>query len=221
MAGNVPAATRTLAVLRALASAAAPLTAASLARDLYLPRSTVYHLLSAMEDAGFVAHYPEEGRWGLGVAAFEVGAAYLRHDPLERLARAPIQRLAAEVAHITPAVALLGVLHGRETLYLLKDAPSTPEAVIDLENARHDRGGGRCSTPRFAYGIGPHAPSRPPRGAGAGTLPECRILRRPHGGRAHDPSLAEPAARRGTIAWVGGGGRVHQRGRGLGSRRVP
>ncbi len=130
MAGNVPAATRTLAVLRALASAAAPLTAASLARDLNLPRSTVYHLLSAMADAGFVSHYPEEGRWGLGVAAFEVGAAYLRHDPLERLARAPIQRLAAEVAHITPAVAHLGVLHGRETLYLLKDAPSTPVTIV-------------------------------------------------------------------------------------------
>lgn len=130
MAGNVPAATRTLAVLRALASAAAPLTAASLARDLNLPRSTVYHLLSAMEDAGFVAHYPEEGRWGLGVAAFEVGAAYLRHDPLERLARAPIQRLAAEVAHITPAVALLGVLHGSQTLYLLKEAPSNPVTIV-------------------------------------------------------------------------------------------
>ena len=130
MTGNVPAATRTLTVLRALASAASPLTAASLARDLGLPRSSMYHLLSAMEDAGFVAHFPEEGRWGLGVAAFEVGAAYLRHDPLERLARPPIQRLAAEVAQITPAVAHLGVLHGSETLYLLKEAPSNPVTIV-------------------------------------------------------------------------------------------
>lgn len=130
MAGNVPAATRTLAVLRALASAASPLTAASLARDLGLPRSSVYHLLAAMEDAGFVAHFPEEGRWGLGVAAFEVGAAYLRHDPLERLARPLIQRLSLEVARMTPAVAHLGVLHGRETLYLLKETPATPVTIV-------------------------------------------------------------------------------------------
>jgi DNA-binding IclR family transcriptional regulator len=130
VAGNVPAATRALAVLRTLASAASPLTAASLARDLCLPRSSVYHLLAAMEDAGFVTHFPEEGRWGLGVGAFEVGAAYLRHDPLERLARPLVQRLSAEVSQITPAVAHLGVLHGRETLYLLKETPSTPVTIV-------------------------------------------------------------------------------------------
>jgi len=82
---NVPASTRTLVVLRALAAAPGPLTAAGLARDLDLPRSSVYHLLSAMAAEGFVVHYPEDERWGLGVAAFEIGTAYLRQEPLERL----------------------------------------------------------------------------------------------------------------------------------------
>ena len=130
MAGNVPAATRALAVLRAMASAAAPVTASSLARDLVLPRSSVYHLLAAMEADGFVAHFPEEGRWGLGVAAFEIGAAYLRHDPLERLARPLLHRLALEIQRVAPTVTHLGVLHGRETLYLLKESPPAPVTII-------------------------------------------------------------------------------------------
>lgn len=130
MPGNAPAATRALSVLRALAAAPAPMTAAALARQLGLPRSSTYHLLSAMSEAGFVAHYPEEGRWGLGVGAFEIGAAYLRHEPLERYGRPVLHRLAHDVADVTPAVAHLGVLHGRETLYLLREAPRTPVTVV-------------------------------------------------------------------------------------------
>ena len=130
MTGNVPAATRTLAILRLLATAAGPVTATALARDLGLPRSSTYHLLTAMSEAGFVAHYPEEERWGLGVAAFEIGAAYLRHEPLERWGRPVIHRLAHDVAAVAPAVAHLGVLHGRETLYLVTESPRTPVTVV-------------------------------------------------------------------------------------------
>jgi DNA-binding IclR family transcriptional regulator len=130
MPGNVPAASRTLAILRALAAAPGPVTATALARDLRLPRSSTYHLLTAMSDAGFVAHYPEEERWGLGVAAFEIGAAYLRHDPLERWGRPILHRLSHDIADVAPAVAHLGVLHGRETLYLAVESPRTPVTVV-------------------------------------------------------------------------------------------
>ena len=130
MPGNVPAATRTLEVLRALAASPGPVTAAALARDLGLPRSSTYHLLDAMQSAGFVAHFPEEERWGLGLAAFEIGAAYLRHDPLERWGRPVVQRLAHDVSSVTPAVAHLGVLHGRETLYLATEAPRSRVTIV-------------------------------------------------------------------------------------------
>jgi DNA-binding IclR family transcriptional regulator len=106
------------------------MTASALARELGLPRSSTYHLLSAIAAAGFVAHYPEEGRWGLGVTAFEIGAAYLRHEPLERLGRPLLHRLAADISQAAPAVAHLGVLHGRETLYLLRESPPTPLSVV-------------------------------------------------------------------------------------------
>lgn len=121
---HVPAAAQALAVLRALASASGPMSATALARALDLPRSSTYHLLNVLAREGFVVHLPEERRWGLGVATFEVGSAYLRHDPLERLARPLLARLVDELASRHPAVAHLGVLHGRETLYLLKESPA-------------------------------------------------------------------------------------------------
>ena len=130
MPGNAPAATRALAALRVLAAAPGPITAAALGRQLGIPRSSTYHLLAAMSGAGFVTHYPEEERWGLGVGAFEIGAAYLRHEPLERLGRPLLHRLAHDVASRAAVVAHLGVLHGRETLYLLRESPQTPVTVV-------------------------------------------------------------------------------------------
>lgn len=130
MTGNAPAATRALSALRLLAAAPGPVTAAALGRQLGIPRSSTYHLLAAMSAAGFVTHYPEEERWGLGVGAFEIGAAYLRHDPLERLGRPLLHRLGHDVSSLAPAVAHLGVLHGRETLYLVRESPPTPVTVV-------------------------------------------------------------------------------------------
>jgi DNA-binding IclR family transcriptional regulator len=130
---DATAATRALRVLRELAAAPGPLPAATLARRLDLPRSSMYHLLTAMRADGFVVHYPEDSRWGLGVAVFEVGAAYLRHDPLERLGRPLLHRLVQDVESIVPAVAHLGVLHGRETVYLVRESTSSPlTAVVDV-----------------------------------------------------------------------------------------
>ncbi len=185
MPGNAPAATRALAVLRALAEAPAPMTASALGRQLDVPRSSMYHLLAAMAEAGFVAHYPEEERWGLGVGAFEIGAAYLRHEPLERYGRPLLHRLAHAVADVVPAVAHLGVLHGRETLYLLREAPRTPVTVVaDVGRAtagEPDRLG--SSAARAVAGR-----------AGASAVPLQGILRRPDGSRAdhRDRAVEDP-----------------------------
>lgn len=133
MAGNAPAATRALQALQVLARAPGPVTATSLARQLGVPRSSTYHLLAVMTAEGFVTHYPEEERWGLGVAAFEIGVAYLRHEPLEHLGRPVVHGVARRIAGIAPAVVHLGVLHGRETLYLIRDLPREPvTGVVDV-----------------------------------------------------------------------------------------
>ncbi len=123
---DVPALRRGLAILGALAGRPGPVSAAVIARELGLPRSTTYHLLAELVDAGYVTHLPEERRYGLGVSAFELGSAYLRHDPLERLAGPLLRKLVDHVGHN----AHLGVLHGGESLYLVKERPSKPETLV-------------------------------------------------------------------------------------------
>jgi DNA-binding IclR family transcriptional regulator len=125
----VPAAEHTLAVLRHLAAQPGPVPAASIARDLGLPRSTTYHLLAVLARAGFVVHLPEERRYGLGVSAFELGTAYTRQAPLARLARPVLARLVDTVGHN----AHLAVLHGREVVYVVEErAPGRPPLVTDV-----------------------------------------------------------------------------------------
>lgn len=124
----VPAAERALDVLQAMARAPGPVTAVAVARDLGIPRSTVYQLLSVLAERGFVVHLPDERRWTLGLAAFEVGSAYLRHDPIERLAQPLLRRLVEESGH--PIVAHLGVLLGHETVYLLKEQSRQPVTLV-------------------------------------------------------------------------------------------
>ena len=123
---RVPAATRALRLLRFLAAQNGPVPAGTLAQALDLPRSSVYQLLQALAAEGFVVHLPEEQRWGLGVATFEIGSAYLRHGPLERLARPLLTRLAEE----RRATAHLGVLHGTDTLYLVKEQPRNLASLV-------------------------------------------------------------------------------------------
>jgi DNA-binding IclR family transcriptional regulator len=127
---NVPAASRALLILRTLAKAGAPMPAAAIAARVGIPRSSTYHLLTAMQESGFVMHFPEDERWGLGVGAFELGSAYLRHDPLERQARPLLTKLVRETEGKLAAVAQLGILQGTELLYLLRELPHRPVTIV-------------------------------------------------------------------------------------------
>lgn len=126
---QVPAATRTLRVLRFLASQPEPSPLDRICRACDLPRSTAYHLINAMIAEGFVVHLEDERRYGLGVAAFEVGSGFARQEPLQRIARRP---LASLVDH-TGYGGHLAVLHGRDVLYVLEErAPGRPPLVTDV-----------------------------------------------------------------------------------------
>lgn len=120
----IPAAERTLALLKLLAASGQPATASRLAQKLGIPRSSCYQLLAVLVEQGFAIHYAEEKRWGLGLAAWELGSAYQRHEPLERLARPVLARLVAEAAKQTAVVGHLGVLDGSDVLYLLEERPA-------------------------------------------------------------------------------------------------
>ncbi|WP_309649564.1 IclR family transcriptional regulator [Nocardioides sp.] len=126
---QVPAATRTLKVLTFLASQPDPVPLERIARECDLPRSTAYHLLAAMVAEGYVVHLAEERRYGLGVAAFEVGSGYSRQAPLQRIARRQLASLVDRVGQS----AHLAVLHGRDVLYVVEErAPGRPPLVTHI-----------------------------------------------------------------------------------------
>lgn len=125
----MPSATQALVVLKLLARHAAPLPAATIARELDLPRSTTYHLLTALREQGFVVHLPDERRYGLGVAAFELGSAYARQEPLRRIAAPALARLVTATGHTSH----FAVLHGRDVLYVVEErAPGRRSLVTDV-----------------------------------------------------------------------------------------
>ena len=124
-----PAAGHALDVLELLARRGEPLPAATIARELGLPRSSTYHLLGVLRDRGYVSHLEGERRYGLGVAAYELGSAYGRQAPLQRMARTTLNRLVDTTGHN----AHLAVLHGRDVLYVIEQrAPKGPVLVSDV-----------------------------------------------------------------------------------------
>ncbi|PUA79850.1 IclR family transcriptional regulator [Nocardioides currus] len=126
---QVPAATRTLRVLRFLASQPYPVALDRIASACDLPRSTAYHLVNAMIAEGFVVHLEDERRYGLGLAAFEVGSGFSRQEPLQRVARRPL----AALVDATGLSGHLAVLHGNDVLYVLEErAPGRPPLVTDV-----------------------------------------------------------------------------------------
>lgn len=126
---QVPAATKALRVLRFLASQPDPVPLDRIMRACALPRSSAYHLVNAMIAEGFVVHLPDEQRYGLGVAAFEVGSGYSRQAPLQRIAR----RLLADLVDRTQQSAHLAIPHGRDVLYVVEErASGRPPLVTDV-----------------------------------------------------------------------------------------
>lgn len=123
---QVPAATQTVAVLRYLGAQAGPVPAAVIARDLTLPRSTVYHLLTVLADEGFVVHLPDERRYGLGLGAYELGTGYTRQAPLQRLARVPLAAMVDRRGHSGH----LAVMHGREVVYVIEERARGRAALV-------------------------------------------------------------------------------------------
>ncbi|MDE0547071.1 IclR family transcriptional regulator [Microbacterium sp. C7(2022)] len=126
---QVPAAEQTLRILTFLARQRGPVAARTIAENLALPRSTVYHLLAAMHAHRFVVHVESERRWGLGTAAFELAGGFSRQEPLARLGRPVVAALADRAGQS----AHLAVMTGRDVLYIVEErAPRAPALVSDV-----------------------------------------------------------------------------------------
>ncbi|PZQ88093.1 MAG: IclR family transcriptional regulator [Leifsonia xyli] len=128
---TIPAARNALGILRYLGERAAPARASSIARELQLPRSSVYQLLRVLMDEGFVIHYPEHRSYGPSTLMAELGAAPRRAAQLTRLATPLLERL---VPHAPiPVVAHLALLSGADVIYLARvqgfRAPTTVTGI--------------------------------------------------------------------------------------------
>ena len=124
---KVPAATHTLAILRLLMTTDAPISAARIAAQLRLPRSTTYQLLKVMVDAGFVMHLKSHRTYGLGAAAYSLAQAYSTQQPLVRASTRHAQalaKLAGGSAHVSR------ISSGMEVLYVLEERSATAVSLI-------------------------------------------------------------------------------------------
>ena len=111
----MPAARAALGVLRVLAARGGPLRATTLARELGVPRSSMYQLLAVLRDEGFVVHFREDRTYGLSELVTQLGSAASASERIARLARPLLERLVASAP--VPVVAHLAVLGGADVVY--------------------------------------------------------------------------------------------------------
>jgi DNA-binding IclR family transcriptional regulator len=112
----VKSADRTLEVLELLAAGPRSRTLADLARELDIPKSSLHGILRTMAQRGWVETDPTGTRFGLGVRALQVGAAYLDSDDAVGMVAGVLDGLAADVGETVH----LGRLDGRYVVYLAK-----------------------------------------------------------------------------------------------------
>jgi IclR family KDG regulon transcriptional repressor len=109
-------------ILKCFSGEKAHYKVSEVARLLHLDRSTTYRILLTLERGGFLEKDAKTGEYALGVAAFEVGRAYLGRADFARIAKPIMSDLALEVQETVH----LAILSQTEILYVDKvDSPRT------------------------------------------------------------------------------------------------
>ena len=155
-----PAADRTLDILEFIASNGQT-QAATLARELGIPRSTVYQLLEILERHGLVTRLAEQRAYGIGLKTFELGSAYSRQHRVSQVAHPVLARLVDE----TGENGHLAVLHGNEIIYVIEErAAHRPPLVSSGPRAISQSSGvhrPHRHRPQIAQGAGGNARRNP------------------------------------------------------------
>jgi DNA-binding IclR family transcriptional regulator len=125
---SVPAARDVLRIVKYLAGHSGPVRAATITRDLELPRSTTYHLLKVLQTEGFLLHSPETQSYVLGPLISDIGSSVLSANTLARFAGPLLERLVSETR--MPVVAHLGVLNHSDVVYASKVSARRAPAVV-------------------------------------------------------------------------------------------
>lgn len=112
----VKSADRTLNVLEHLAASPTPRGLGELSRELGIPKSSLHGILHTMARRGWVETDPTGTRFGLGMRALQVGAAYVDADSAVGLVTGVLDGLGAEFGETVH----LGRLDGPYVVYLAK-----------------------------------------------------------------------------------------------------
>jgi len=107
-------------ILKCLSGGKSHFKMSELARQVGLDRSTTYRILVSLEQAGFVEKDEKAGTYSLGLAAFEIGNAYLSQMDLIQVSKPIMTDLAQKVQETVH----LAVLSDTEIVYVDKcDSP--------------------------------------------------------------------------------------------------
>ncbi len=114
---------RASSILRSFSGEKTHLRISELARRLDLDRSTTYRILLSLEKCGLVEKEEKTGEYGLGLAAFELGNAYLKRMDFIQLSKPVMAELALKVQETVH----LAVLSGAEIVYV--DKAESPRSL--------------------------------------------------------------------------------------------
>jgi DNA-binding IclR family transcriptional regulator len=117
----VPGLQRGLEILRCFRRDRQQISAADIARELHIPRSTVFRLMTTLEHLGFLERSRDGRDFRLGSAVLTLGFEYLASLEVTELGRPVLERLRDK----TGFNAHLVIRDGREVIFVLKvNAPS-------------------------------------------------------------------------------------------------
>ncbi len=118
---SVPPVHRAFSLLRHIAQGGQCRNASATARELGLNRTTLIRLLHTLEAEGMIESLDDGASWQLGPGMIALAADALKSRSVIRLAQPVMARLAAQLRLSSH----LGILDGREIIYLLREAPNT------------------------------------------------------------------------------------------------
>ncbi|WP_011580161.1 MULTISPECIES: IclR family transcriptional regulator [Chelativorans] len=118
---SVPPVHRAFRLLRHIAAGGRCRNAAATARELGINRTTLIRLLHTLEAEGIIESDDDGASWQLGVGMISLAADALKSRDVTRVAQPIMARLVNEL-HLSIH---LGVLDGRDVVYLLRETPNS------------------------------------------------------------------------------------------------
>lgn len=130
-------------LLRSFTTSEPEVGVTELARRLGIGKSTVHRLLTTLAEERLVEQDPETGRYRLGLAIHELGAAVSSGTDLHAAVLTPMSVLRLR----TGETVQVAVLDGREVVYIERlESPNTLRMFLEVghRNHAHRTGTGKC-----------------------------------------------------------------------------